>query len=185
MRKLAQELGVEAMSLYNHVENKDEILKGIVELVAAEVDLAEDETDWQTAMRRRVLSVHQTLARHPWAAPLWMRRGSGGGARMRYADAVLRGLREAGFTPDLTYHAFHVLQSHVLGFTLQEQNLGFDRRDLKKRAQRFLERFPGEEYPDLAEHVRQHLEPHDAQRGTFEFGLDLILDSLERLRASA
>jgi AcrR family transcriptional regulator len=185
MRKLAQELGVEAMSLYNHVENKDEILKGIVELVVAEVDLAEDEPDWQTAMRRRVLSVHEALARHPWAAPLWMRRGGGSGARMRYANAVLRGLREAGFSPELTYHAFHVLQSHVLGFSLQEQNLGLDTRDLKKRAARFLQRFPATEYPDLADHVRQHLEPHDAQRGTFEFGLDLILDSLERLRASA
>jgi AcrR family transcriptional regulator len=185
MRKLAQELGVEAMSLYNHVENKDDILKGIVELVAAEVDLAEDEADWQKAMRRRVLSAHEVLDRHPWAAPLWMRRGGAGGSRMRYADAVLRGLREAGFSPDLAYHAFHVLQSHVLGFALQEQNLGLDTRDLKKRAARFLERFPATEYPDLAEHVRQHLEPREAHGGTFEFGLDLILDSLERLRASA
>jgi AcrR family transcriptional regulator len=186
MRKLAQELGVEAMSLYNHVENKDDILRGIIELVVAEIDLAEDENDWQRAMRRRVLSAHETLARHPWAPALWMRRGGGrGGARMRYADAVLRGLREAGFSPELTYHAFHVLQSHVLGFALQERNLQFDTRDLEKRAARFLERFPAGEYPDLAEHVKQHLEPHDAQRGTFEFGLDLILDSLERLRVSA
>ena len=184
MRKLAQELGVEAMSLYNHVENKDEILKGIVELVAAGVDLAEDEADWQKAMRRRVLSAHEVLDRYPWAAPLWMRRGGAGGSRMRYADTVLRGLREAGFSPDLTYHAFHVLQSHVLGFALQEQNLGLNTYPLKKRAERFLRKFPAAEYPDLAEHVRQHLEPHDAQRGTFEFGLDLILDSLERLRAS-
>jgi AcrR family transcriptional regulator len=186
MRKLAQELGVEAMSLYNHVANKDEILRGITELVAAEIDLAEDESDWRQAMRRRVLSAHEALARHPWAPSLWMRRGGGrGGAQMRYSDTVLRGLREAGFSPDLTYHAFHVLQSHVLGFALQERNLGFDARELKKRAARFLERFPATEYPDMAEHVRQHLEPHDAQRGTFEFGLDLILESLERLRLSA
>jgi hypothetical protein len=73
----------------------------------------------------------------------------------------------------------------VLGFALQERNLQFDARDLKKRAARFLERFPATEYPDLAEYVKQHLEPHDAQRGAFEFGLELILDSLERLRLSA
>ena len=185
MRKLAQELGVEAMSLYNHVANKDEILAGIVELVVGEIDLAEDEPDWKAGMRRRVLSAHEALARHPWAASLWMSRGGMlGGARTRYADAVLRGLRDGGFPPEVTYHAYHVLQSNVLGFTLQEQNLRFDVKDLPRRARRFLERFPADEFPELAAHVRQHLEPHDGRGGAFEFGLDLILDSLERLRSN-
>jgi AcrR family transcriptional regulator len=182
MRKLAQELGVEAMSLYNHVANKDEILDGIVELVANAIELPPDETDWQAAMRRRVISAHEALSRHPWAARLWMGGRTMGGARPRFANSVLRGLREAGFSDDLTYHGFHVLQSHVLGFALQERSFDFSKKKLEQMAARFLREFPADEYPDLAEHVKQHLEPHDAHRGTFEFGLDLILDGLERLR---
>jgi AcrR family transcriptional regulator len=182
MRKLAQELGVEAMSLYNHVANKDEILGGIVDLVADEVDLALDGGDWKTAMRRRAISAHEVLSRHPWATSLGMSTRTFGSARMRYADAVLRGLREAGFSEDLTYHGFHVLQAHVIGYTLQERNLEFDAEELKEVAATFLRDFPADEYPDLAEHVRQHVEPRDAHQGTFAFGLDLILDGLERLR---
>lgn len=185
MRKLGEAVGVEAMSLYNHVANKDDILAGMVELVVGEIDLAQDEVDWRAGMRRRVLSAHEALTRHPWAASLWMSRGGMmGGARTRYAEAVLRGLRDGGFPPEVTYHAYHVLQSNLLGFTLQEQNLRFDVNELPRRARRFLERFPADEFPELAAHVRQHLEPHDRQGGTFEFGLDLILDSLERLRPS-
>jgi hypothetical protein len=101
---------------------------------------------------------------------------------MQHADAILRTLRRAGFSPDLTYHAFHTLQSHVSGFTLQELNFPYDADRLKKMATRFLRDFPTDEYPDLAEHVRQHIEPRDEHKGTFEFGLDLILDGLERLR---
>lgn len=185
MRKLAHVLGVEAMSLYNHVANKDDILDGIVELVASEIDPAPDGADWKTAMRRRATSAYDVLSRHPWAGNLWMSSRTFGPGRMRYADSVLRGLREAGFSKDLTYHAFHVLQSHVMGFTLQEQDFELDAEELKELASRFLREFPADEYPDLAEHVRQHMEPGDAHQGTFEFGLDLILDSLERLRHTA
>ena len=182
MRKLAEKLGVEAMSLYNHVDNKDDILGGIVELVAGEIDLALDGPDWKTAMRRRAISAHEVLSRHRWACNLWMSTRTFGEARMRYADAVLRGLREAGFSDDLMYHAFHVLQSHVMGFTLQEANYEFDAAELRELAAAFLREFPADEYPDLAEHIRQHMEPHEGHRGTFEFGLDLVLDGLERLR---
>jgi hypothetical protein len=104
---------------------------------------------------------------------------------MRYADAVLRGLREAGFSEDLTYHGFHVLQAHVMGYTLQERNLQFEADELEELAANVLREFPADEYPDLAEHVRQHMEPSDAHQGTFAFGLDLSLDSLERLRDAA
>src|SRR5919109_823081 len=104
MRKLAQGLGVEAMSLYNLVANKGDMLDGIVELVASEIDLAQDESDWKKAMRRRAISAHEVLSLHPWAASLWMSSPTFGPARMRYADSVLRGLREGGFSNDLTYH---------------------------------------------------------------------------------
>jgi AcrR family transcriptional regulator len=185
MRKLAQELGVEAMSLYNHVANKDDLLDGIVELVASEIDLAPEGGDWKTAMRRRASSAHDVLSRHAWASNLWMSSQTFGPARIRYSDAVLRGFREAGFPDDLTYHAFHVLQSHVLGYTLYVASFQFDATELKELATTFLREFPADEYPDMAEHIRQHMEPRDAHQGTFEFGLDLILESLERLRDGA
>jgi hypothetical protein len=104
---------------------------------------------------------------------------------MRFADSVLRGFREAGFSGDLTYHAFHVLQSHVMGFTLYVASFQFDLEELEELAGTFLRDFPADEYPDLAEHIRQHMEPSEEHEGTFLFGLDLILDGLERLRDSA
>ena len=185
MRKLAQELGVEAMSLYNHVANKGEILDGIVELVANEIDLAPDGADWKSAMRRRAISAHDVLSRHSWACSLWMSSRTFGPGRMRFADSVLRGFREGGFSEELTYHAFHALQSHVMGYTLYAASLSFEAEELEELAARFLREFPADEYPDLAEHIRQHMEPKEAHQGTFEFGLDLILDGLERLRDTA
>jgi AcrR family transcriptional regulator len=185
MRKIAHELGVEAMSLYNHVASKDDIVDGIVDLAATEIDLASDEADWKAAMRRRVISAHEVLLRHPWAASLWLSGETVGGARLRYADAVLRGFREAGFSEELTYHAFHVIQSHVMGFTMYVASFDFDVEELDQLAADFLETFPVDEYPDLALHIKQHAEPGDEHEGTFEFGLDLVLDSLERLRDAA
>src|SRR4051794_39719482 len=183
MRKLAQELGVEAMSLYNHVAGKDDLLDGLVELVGAQVDLAEDAAHWKAGIRRRVVSLHELFSRHPWAAGLWMQGRSIGVARPRFADAVLRGLRDAGFSDQVVYHGFHVIQSHVLGYTLQERNLDLNAKKLERMAERFLREFPAADYPDLAEHVKQHLAPPASHAGAFEFGLDLILDGLERLRA--
>jgi AcrR family transcriptional regulator len=185
MRKIAQELGVEAMSLYNHVASKDEIIDGIVDLVATDIDLAPDEADWKAAMRRRVISAHEVLLQHPWAANLWMSGQTFGGARMRYADVVLRGFREGGFPEELTYHAFHVIQSHVMGFTMYVASFDFDVEELEQLAADFLETFPADEYPDLALHIRQHSEPGEEHEDAFEFGLDLVLDSLERLRDAA
>jgi AcrR family transcriptional regulator len=185
MRKIAQELGVEAMSLYNHVASKDEIVDGIVDLVATEIDLAPTGEDWKEAMRRRVVSAHEVLLEHPWACSLWMSSQTFGAARMRYADAVLRGFREGGFPEELTYHAFHVVQSHIMGFTMYVASFDFDVAELERLATEFLQTFPADEYPDLAEHIRQHSEPGDEHEGTFEFGLDLVLDGLERLRDAA
>jgi AcrR family transcriptional regulator len=183
MRKLGQELGVEAMSLYNHVAGKDDILNGIVETIAEEVEVASPDLDWRTALRRSAISAHETLVRHPWAPALWMRSG-GGTARLRFADGLLGALRRR-FSADLTYRAFHTLQSYILGYTLQELRFPFDTEDLEEMAQTFLREFPSDDYPHLAEHVHQHLEPHAFEEGGFEFGLDLILEGLERARESA
>jgi AcrR family transcriptional regulator len=187
MRKLAQELGVEAMSLYNHVANKEDIVDGMLDLVANEIDPPPppDDVDWKTAMRQSAISTHEVLMRHPWAGSLWMSPRKVSPARLRHGDAMLRSLREGGFSEDLTYHAFHALQSHVLGFTLYLLNFRFGGEELKEMAARFLRDFPDDEYPYLAEHIEQHTKPSEERQGTFEFGLDLVLDGLERLRDTA
>lgn len=184
MRRLAKELGVEAMSLYNHVANKDEILNGIIDLVAGEFELPSDERDWKSAMRRNAISARDVLLRHRWATGLWMSQG-GGPARLRNSDWMLRTLREAGFSMDLIYHAFHILESYILGYTLQQLNFPYKGEELAGLAATFLQQIPVDEYPDLVEHIRQHLEPHDEETGGFEMGLDLILDGLDRARAPA
>ena len=184
MRKLGQELGVEAMSLYNHVANKDEVLNGIVEVVIGEVEWPAGETDWKKALRESSISTHEALMRHPWAASLWWRRAEGP-AHMQRAELMLRTLRNAGFSDELTYHGYHVLVGHILGFTLQALSFPIEtKEELQEMAARFLEEFPVYEYPYLAEHIRQHASPGDSDEGEFEIGLDLILDGLERMRDS-
>ena len=182
MRKLGQELGVEAMSLYNHVKNKDDVLDGIVEAVVREVELPSADVGWKAALRQNAISAHEALMRHPWAGSLWWRRAEGPD-RMRGAEFTLRTLREAGFSEDLTYHAYHVLVGHILGFSLQAISFPIEsKEELQELAADFLESFPADEYPYLAEHIRQHVEPGDTDQGAFAFGLDLILDGLERMR---
>ena len=184
MRRLARELGVEAMSLYNHVANKGEILAGIIDLVAGEFDLPSDESDWKVAMRRNAISSRDVLLRHRWATSIWMTQG-GGPARLRNGDWMLRTLREAGFSPELIYHAFHILESYVLGYTLQQLNFPYKGEELAGLAADFLKQIPVEDYPDLVEHIHQHIEPHDEETSGFELGLDLILDGLDKMRKPA
>ena len=185
MRRLAKELGVEAMSLYNHVANKDEILAGILDLVASEFELPSDTGDWQTAMHRHAISSRDALLRHRWATSLWMSAQGGGTARLRNGDWMLRTLREAGFASDLIYHAFHILESYILGYTMQQLNFPYSGEELKGLATSFLEQLPADEYPDLVEHIKEHLDPHHEETSGFEMGLGLILDGLDRARASA
>ena len=185
MRRLAKELGVEAMSLYNHVANKDEILGGIMDVVVSEIDLPSDRADWKAAMRRSAISARDVFLRHRWASSLWMSRQSDGPARLQHADWMLRTLREAGFSKDVIYHAFHILESYILGFTDQQLNFPYKDEELAGMAETFLQQLPAGEYPDFVEHVMQHLEPRHDDEGGFEFGLDLILDGLERVRDTA
>jgi AcrR family transcriptional regulator len=183
MRKLAQELGVEAMSLYNHVESKDDIVAGLLDLVAGEIEPPADDAEWKTALRGSAISAHDAFGRRPWAARIWMSAARPSPDRFAHADTVLRRLRAAGFSPDLIYRAYHVLEGYTLGYTLQQLEFPYDAEQLEQLAKRFLADFPADDYPDLAEHIRQHLEPHEAEAGSFELGLDLILDGLDRLRA--
>ena len=183
MRKLGQELGVEAMSLYNHVANKDDLLNGIVELVASEIEEPPDEADWKAALRQTAISSHQVFLRHRWACSLMMRSGVSP-TRMRWAESVLRTLRESGFSADLTHHAYHALESHITGFTLWVVSMPFEtKEELVDLAEGFLREIPADEFPFMVEHAEQHIAPSSPDGKTeFEFGLDLILDGLERLR---
>ena len=186
MRKLAQELGVEAMSLYNHVANKDDVLDGIVEAVASEMAASSDEgDDWKKAIRKSAISAYETLLRHPWAHSLWMRQKPGS-SRLGHGDSTLGTLRGAGFSKDLTYHAYHILESYVLGYTQQVLNFrALDTRVYEDIAASFVRGDFADEFPHFTEHVLQHTEPHHDDESAFELGLDLILDGLERLRDAA
>jgi AcrR family transcriptional regulator len=185
MRKLAQELGVEAMSLYYYVAKKDDLLAGMVDLVVREMELPSMGDDWKAALRKSAISAHDVLVRHAWACGLMM-SVQDGTARLRWMDAVLRCLREAGFSTELTHHAYHALDSHITGFTLWQLSFPFEAEQLADVAATFLRELPVDEYPYLAEHVEWHLtETRDDDEGEFAFGLDLILDGLERMRDMA
>lgn len=184
MRRLAQELGVEAMSLYHHVASKEEILNSLVDMVVGEFELPSAEREWRESIRRTARSAHDVLVRHPWAANLMLSPGRVSAARLGYMDAILGTLRQAGFSADMTDHAYHALESHIMGFTLWEVGMQLPPGDkLRDLATEFLRDLPVERYPYLAEHIEQHLKPRDPEdEGEFAFGLELILDGLERLR---
>jgi AcrR family transcriptional regulator len=182
MRKLGQALGVEAMSLYNHVANKDDILSGIVESVESGIELPSAGTEWRQALRRTAISAHDVFQEHPWAAGLTLSADGSRPARWRYMNGVLRCLREAGFSAETTDLAYHALESHIAGFTLWAARLEVDDAELQDVAASFLEQFSGDEFPYVVEHVEQHLmERSPDNPGAFAFGLDLILDGLERI----
>ena len=187
MRKLGQALGVEAMSLYNHVANKDDLLDGMVDLVFGEIGLPPRGADWKTAMRQRAIAAREVLARHPWAIGLMESRSRPGPATLRHHDAVIGCLREAGFSIAMTAHAYSVLDSYIYGFALQQASLPFKTsEEAAEVAESILRQFPADAYPHLAELTIQHvLQPGYDYADEFAFGLDLILDGLERVRDTA
>jgi AcrR family transcriptional regulator len=182
MRKLGQELGVEAMSLYKHVANKDDMLDGMVDVVFSEIDLPSDGIHWKTAMRQRAVSAREVLSRHPWAIGLTESRMKPGPTNLRHHDSVIGCLREAGFSIELAIHAYSALDSYIYGFALQEKSLPFDTsHDLGEAAENMLSQFPADEYPYLSETVVQRIMKSGWKYADeFEFGLDLILDGLEQ-----
>jgi AcrR family transcriptional regulator len=180
MRRLAQELGVEAMTLYYYVAKKDDILSAIVDMVVSEFEIPSSGVDWKTAIRRSAISAYEVLLRHPWAANLLLSGPIVSTARLRYMDSVLGTLRRAGFSPELTDHAYHALDSHVFGFTLWQVGIAAGLDQHAGSIATFLDELDVEAYPHLAEHVEQHLQERTADdEGEFAFGLDLILDGLE------
>ncbi|GII93292.1 TetR/AcrR family transcriptional regulator [Sinosporangium siamense] len=183
MRKVAEHLGVEAMSLYHHVANKDEIMDGIVDLVFGEIDLPSTKADWKTAMRQRAISARQVLSHHTWALGLMESRSNPGPLTLQHHDAVIGSLRTGGFSVAMAAHAFSVLDSYIYGFVLQESNLPFETsEELEGMAETIAQQLPKGLYPHFAEMIINHaLQPGFAYADEFLFGLDLILDGLERL----
>ena len=182
MRKLAKELGVEAMSLYNHVTNKDDVLGGILDAAWGEIVVPTGEADWKTEIREIAVSAHEALLRHPWAPGLRMRQNPGS-ARMRYGDSLLGCFRNAGFSKDLTYHGYHIIESYILGYT--DQVLSYravDPEQFGDIAASFVRGEFADEYPHFTEHALQHMEEDHDDVNAYELGLDLLLDGLEKLR---
>jgi AcrR family transcriptional regulator len=194
MRKLGRSLGVEAMSLYNHVPNKGQLVAAMVESVIREFELPDDEPRWDVAIRRLAISAHRVLNEHRWACRLALLPGDPrtlDGPRVRYMEWLLRRLREAGFSPGLAYSAYHTIDSHIFGFTLWQ--IGHadaaramsppDGEDVEEWALRMIAAMEPR-LPYLAEHGEMHVaRGHDGD-AEYEFGLDLILEGLKkRLRA--
>jgi AcrR family transcriptional regulator len=181
MRRLGESLGVEAMSLYNHVENKDDVLRGILDLVLGEIEFPARGGDWAAAARAAAVSFHDALQRHPWAPALLMSGPHVTPLRAEHTEALLRLLREAGFSAEETYSAYHVLAGHIFGFSLWESGHARSADDLGAVADEVLRRIPLATYPYVAEHYEQHLHagPHN-DLPAFELSLDLILDGLKR-----
>ncbi|WP_159842793.1 TetR/AcrR family transcriptional regulator C-terminal domain-containing protein [Nocardia sp. CY41] len=181
MRRLAQTLGVEAMSLYNHVRNKDDLLDGIADLVIAEMAPPAVGGDWKAALRARSISAHEVLLRHPWATGLIGTRINVGPAMLRYIDATVGCLREAGFSLPEADRAWNALDSHLYGFTLQELNFPLQPAEYSSAAQQFLTLIPAEEYPHMNALAQLVIDGKHSGIADFGFGLELILDGLERL----
>jgi AcrR family transcriptional regulator len=185
MRKLAKELGVEAMSLYNHVANKGDLVGAMVDTVVSEIDLPST-PDWEQAVRQCAVSAYDVFLRHPWACQLVMAPGSlriEGNPRLRYIEWLLARLREAGFSDELTYRGYHALDSHILGFTMWEVGYSTGIKELPDSGATLRRQMSLDEYPYLVEHMGQHGKPSRGD-GEFGFGLDLILNGLEKIRVS-
>jgi AcrR family transcriptional regulator len=183
MRKLGQELGVDAMALYRHVRNKDDILDGVVDSILGEIELPDPGEDWKAALRQQVMAARQVMLRHPWAPRVIEERTTVSPTMLAYIESVLAKLARGGFSVDMAHHAIHVMGSRILGFN---QDLFEDSADpppdpetAETLARAMAERFP--RIGELAQQVS-----HDGALGPcdddveFEFGLDLILDGLAR-----
>jgi AcrR family transcriptional regulator len=182
MRLLGRRLGVEAMSLYNHVANKDEILDGILELVVEEITIPSVGADWRSAMKERAVSALLAFNHHPWAIALMDSRVSSGPARLRYFDTMIGALHRAGFSFELAQRAFSVLDCYIYGFGRQLLNMASsDEKPAEKRAEALRDVLPDEAYPYLAQMAELTMKNGYDEDADFEFGLNLILDGLERI----
>ena len=187
MRQLAEMLEAAPMALYRHIANKDDLIDAMIDVVFSEIGLPSGGAQWKTAMRERAMSLRDVLARHRWAIGLMESRRRPGPANLRHHDSVIGKLRAAGFDIAMAVHAYSLLDSHIYGFAITKMNLPFDTSaEVTAVAQDTLEPFPANEYPNLAEFITEHaMGPGYDYGDEFDYGLDLILDGLERVREAA
>jgi len=182
MREVASRLGVEAMSLYNHVASKDDILDGMVDLIVEQIDLPADVDHWREAMRRRAVSAHDVFGGHPWLPVLLDSRESSGPAGLRYFDWVLGTLFHAGFSMDNAMRAFSLLDSYIYGFGIQQFNYSAESdASPEERAEMILAYIPPDQYPHLHRMASYAMQSGYDAEADFAFGLEIILDGLERI----
>jgi len=184
MRKLGEELNVEAMSVYRHVANKEDLLNGMIDAVFGEIELPSHSEDWKTALRKRSLSVRAALLRHPWATGLMDSGTQPGHATLRHHNRVLGTLRNGGFSVPMAAHAFSAIDSYIYGFAMQDKALPFEtEEESAAMAQMMLAQLDADEYPYLVELIREHAaQPGYHYGDEFLYGLDLVLNALERER---
>jgi AcrR family transcriptional regulator len=186
MRRLGQALGFEAMSLYNHMANKDDVIDGMLDLVLDEGELPAPGGDWESSIRESAISIHAALRKHPWAANVLMSYGQVRPARLQYMESLLGRLREAGFSAETTYHAYHVLDGHIFGFSLWETAHSFTEEEESEMHGLFDQVITVEAFPYLREHGHQLMTDgphHDVS--AFQFGLELILDGLKKIHPAS
>jgi AcrR family transcriptional regulator len=186
MRKLAKELGVEAMSLYHHVASKDDLLDGMIDIVFGEIDAPSSDGDWKAELRKRAVSTRAALGRHPWAVGEMEGRTNHGASNMRLHDAVLGCLLGAGFSEEMAVHAYSIQDAYIYGFALQQTDMSPETpEDFAATAQRQMDQYREvlADYPNLVRVVGGYVAKVGYDYDTeFLFGLDVILDGLERLR---
>jgi AcrR family transcriptional regulator len=186
MRNLAQELGVVPMALYKHVANKDELIDGMVDVVVREIDPPVPDTDWQSAVRQRIISARRALLRHPWAFRVIASRTSPTPAVLGYTDSVIGMFRAGGFSVELTHHVMHALGRRMWGFTweLFDDSPGLDADAHEATRQELAGRYPhiAEIAMTVTHEGASTARARCDEQFEFEFALDLLLDGFERLR---
>ena len=180
MRRLADELGYKVMALYRHVANKDELLKQMVDAVAATIPAPPPDRAPLASIRDFTVATHDAFVRHPWVPTLWL-RVLPGPARIDHMEYLLSAFARSGLPDDLAHHGFHAVNNHVLGYTLQAQEMATstDDRAMEDLALEFVESLDTDRHAHSIAHVQQHLDGDTSP--SFELVLDLILDGLERL----
>jgi AcrR family transcriptional regulator len=185
MRELGRSLGFEAMALYRHVAGKDEILDGILDLVLEEVEPPPPSPDWAAAIRSGALSLHAALERHPWATRLMTSANGLRPVRLAFAEAVLARLEDAGFSEADCFHAYHVVDAYILGFSHWQAAHTFSETEQAAIAKRLANDVSFDDYPLMQKHREQHRTPGPHRDvSAFEVGLELMLEGLQELRVS-
>jgi len=181
MRRVGEELGVGPMALYRHVANKDDLVDAMVDVVFGEIGVPAPGTDWKAAMRGRAIAVRDALMRHRWATGILESRMNPGPANLQHHDAVIGSLRAAGFDIGMAAHAYSLLDSYIYGFAATQLNLPFTPDDVGEKAESMLQPFAAGAYPHLTEMLTDHImRPGYDYADEFEYGLDIILEGLER-----